>query len=123
MAFAQILGHNTESPSLGTTVHVNDVAKVHILALNPEVQGNQDFAANSGGLKGTVWSDAIEIVRRRFPEAVKDGRLPANGKALTKKTTFDPSKSEKVLGIKFLDYEEQVVSVTEHYLELLTKAA
>ena len=123
VAFAQVLGHNLESPNLGTTVHVNDVAKVHILALNPEVQGNQDFAASSGGLKGTVWSDAIEIVKRRFPEAVKDGRLPANGTALTKKIIFDPSKSEKILGIEFLDYEEQVVSVTEHYLELLAKAA
>ena len=120
-AFGQILGKKMDSPNPGTTIHVNDVAKIHILSLNPKVKGNQNFIASSGGVEGRAWGDAIEIVKENFPAAVKDGRLPADGFQPTKKLRIDSSKTEKELGIKFQPYETQVKSVTEHYLELLEK--
>lgn len=75
-------------------IHVNDVAKIHVLALN------LNFMATSGGVEGWCWEDAIEIVKKHFPEAVEDGRLPADGSQPTK-LRIDSSKTEKVLGIEF----------------------
>ena len=122
-AFAPILGQNASMPSTGALNHLDDVAKVHLLSLDPKVEGNQDFGIQAGGIEGIVWDDGIEIVKRRFPEAVKDGRLPANGSQPTKKIRFDTSRTEKVLGIKFQSFEDALVNVTEHYLELLEKGS
>ena len=120
-AFAQILGHVSSQTNPSNLQHVDDVAKVHVLSLDPKVEGNQDFGIQAGGVDGVAWDDAIEIVKRRFPEAVKDGRLPANGTQPTKKVRYDTSRTERVLGIKFQSYEDALVSLTEHYLELLEK--
>jgi len=46
------------------------------------------------------------------------GVLPNNGFAPTKRTIIDASETAKILGIEFKGYEEQMVSVVEHYLEL-----
>lgn len=120
-AFAPILGHVSDQALPGSVNHVDDVAKVHLLSLDPKIEGNQDFGIQAGGTNGIVWDDNIEIVKRRFSEAVKDGRLPASGRQPTKTVLYDTSRTEKVLGIKFQSYEDAVVSVTEHYLELLEK--
>ena len=120
-AFAPILGNVSDYPYIGSVQHVDDVAKVHVLSLDPRIEGNQDFGLQAGGTDGSVWGDDIEIVKRRFPEAVKDGRLPATGSQPTKLLRYDTSRTEEVLGIKFQTYEDAVVSVTEHYLELLEK--
>lgn len=123
IAFAPVLGHTSDTALGGSLQHVDDVAKVHLLSLDPTVEGNQNFGIQAGGTNGIVWDDAIEIVKRRFPEAVKDGRLPASGSQPTKLVKYDTSRTEKVLGIKFQSYEDALVSVTEHYLELLEKAS
>ena len=120
-AFAQILGNVSDQANPGSLQHVDDVAKVHVLSLNPKIEGNQNFGIQAGGVDGVAWGDAIEIVKRRFPEAVKDGRLPVSGTQPTKRVKYDTSRTEKVLGIKFQSYEDALVSLTEHYLELLEK--
>ena len=120
-AFAPVLGNVSDLAYPGSLQHVNDVAKVHVLSLDPKIEGNQNFGIQTGGTDGVVWGDCIDIVRKRFPEAVKDGRLPATGTQPTRKVKYDTSKTEKVLGISFQSYEDALVSVTEHYLELLEK--
>ncbi|MCJ1272325.1 hypothetical protein MMC21_000111 [Puttea exsequens] len=122
VAFGPVLGRNAPAANPGAMIHVDDVAKVHILALDPKVKGGQNFGMMSGGVAGNLWEDALTVVKKRFPEAVRDGRLPADGSQPTKRFLFDSSRTEEVLRIKFRSYEEQVVSVAEHYLELLEKA-
>ncbi|MCJ1451312.1 hypothetical protein MMC28_001648 [Mycoblastus sanguinarius] len=122
VAFGPVLGKKSDSANPGAQSHVDDVAKVHVLALNPKVEGGQNFGMRSNGVAGSPWDDSIEIVKKRFPEAVKDGRLPLGGKQPSKRLLYDTSRTEKILGIKFRTYEDQVVSVAEHYLDLLEKA-
>ena len=122
MVFPQILGTDVAAPVTGVTVSVDDVALVHVLALNPDVPGNISLAANSGGNGYVTIEDAVEIVKRRFPEAVADGRLKPTGKMTTRKVTFDGTKTEEILGFKFKNYETQIVETTQHYLNLLAKA-
>jgi nucleoside-diphosphate-sugar epimerase len=123
-AFAQVLGSDSGWGAVpSTSVHVADVARLHVEALNPKITGGQSFLAVSEGARGTVWEEGIEIVNRNFPEAVKKGILPNNGVAATKKTKLDASRTEKVFGWKFQSYEEQVKSVAKQYLELLGEKA
>ncbi|KAK3178512.1 hypothetical protein OEA41_000648 [Lepraria neglecta] len=122
VAFAPVLGRKSDFPNPGAMSHVDDVAKVHVLALDPKIKGNQNFGLMSGGVAGNKWADSIEIVKKHFPEAVKDGHLPADGAQPSKRLLIDTSKTEKILGIKQRSYEDAVVSVAEHYLELLEKA-
>ena len=117
-AFGQVLGRNGgATPS--TSVFLDDVALVHVKALDPKVAGNQGFLVSSDGLEGTNWSDAKEIVARNFPKQVEEGVLPNNGSSITKKLRLDSSKTEETFGIKLQPYETQVLSVTRHYLELV----
>ncbi|KAF6787091.1 3-beta hydroxysteroid dehydrogenase [Colletotrichum sojae] len=106
-------------PVLGVSVHVNDVARAHIQALDPDIPGNRSFICSSGGLEGTKWNDAKEIARRCFDRAVSDGLLPLEGNTMTRPIRLDASETEQIFGWKFLGFEEQVKSVVEHYLELL----
>jgi nucleoside-diphosphate-sugar epimerase len=122
--FAQVLGVDSGWGAVpSTSIHVDDVAKLHVEALDPKVPGNQSFLAVSEGERGTVWEDAIEIVNKNFPEAVKKGILPNNGTAATKRTKIDSSRTEKVFGFKFASYEEQVKSVVRQYLSMLGEVA
>jgi len=116
-----VLGEHAGYGKTSTTVHVDDAARVHVLALDPAVAGNQSFLTVSGGLEGTVWEDSLKIVEKHFPEAVANGTLPNNGTAPTVKNIIDASKTEKTFGLVHKSYEEQVVSVVSHYLELLEK--
>ncbi len=119
-AFAQVLGGDSGWGAVpSTSVHVSDVAQIHVDALNPKIPGNQSFLAVSEGERGTRWEEAIDIVNRNFPEAVKKGTFPNNGTAATKRTKMDASRTEEVFGFKFKSYEEQVKSVAKQYLTLL----
>lgn len=119
-AMAQILGSDSGWGAVpSTSVHVADVARLHVEALDPKIEGNQSFLAVSEGERGTRWEEAIKIVNRNFPEAVKKGLLPNNGVATTKRTKVDASRTEKVFGFKFQSYEEQVKSVVKQYLGLV----
>lgn len=119
-AFAQVLGGDSGWGAVpSTSIHPADIARLHVEALDPKIEGNQSFLAVSEGERGTRWEEAIDIVNRNFPEAVKKGILPNNGPAKTKRTKVDSSRTEKVFGFKFQSYEEQVKSVVKQYLGLL----
>lgn len=103
----------------GVSVHVRDTALAHVKALESKVPGNQGYLLTSGGLEGTRWEDAIEIVAREYPDKVKAGILSHDGKIISIPVKFDASASEKALGMKYLGFEEQVKDVVGHYLELI----
>ncbi|KAL1979569.1 hypothetical protein VTN96DRAFT_5556 [Rasamsonia emersonii] len=123
-AFAQVLGQSLPAPVIGHTVHLDDVAEIHVRALMLDLQGKkvQSLVATSGGVDGTELSDAIAIVNRHFLEEVKSGVLPNNGTVQTLRRKIDASMTEKRLGMKFRSYEDQILSVTEHYLELVERS-
>ncbi|KAF2169107.1 hypothetical protein M409DRAFT_20336 [Zasmidium cellare ATCC 36951] len=112
------LGEKPEAPNLLTTNHVDDSAYTHVASLNPAVQGNQSFLVTSSGQDGVKWNDVVEIVGRRFPEAVKKGILSTEGNQGTYYYPYDAKKTEETFGFKFKTFEEQVVSVVGHYLEV-----
>ena len=118
------LGHVTGTWKGLTTpsasVSVDDVAKMHVLALDPKVAGGQFFLGVSEG-SNTRWEDAFDVVKKHFPKAVESGTFPLNGDNTTKRLTFDNEYTKDVLRIEFATFEEQIKSVAEQYLSLENK--
>lgn len=98
------------------SVHLGDVSLAHVNSLDPKVPGNKGYLLVA---QGTKWDDALDIVARNFPDAVKAGTLANNGKNVTLPVKIDASASEKALGFKFRGFEEQVKDLVKNYLELL----
>ncbi|TVY17344.1 NAD-dependent epimerase/dehydratase FUM13 [Lachnellula arida] len=116
LLLAIILGKTFDVPRIAGTAHVDDVAKVHLLALSESVQGGQDF----GVTIPTVYDDAFDYVKNAFPKAVENGIFKP-GSQPSVKINWNASKTESVFGFKFQTYETQVLDVAAQYLELLGK--
>ncbi|KAL6818286.1 hypothetical protein GGI42DRAFT_309721 [Trichoderma sp. SZMC 28013] len=110
-------------PIPGGSVHLDDVARLHVLALDSKVEDGQDFLAASQPLESFEWNDAARIIKKHFPKAAADGifQLDHVEKVVTLPTKVDSTKAEKLFGFKFKNFEEQVQSVVSHYLELVGK--
>ncbi|KND90962.1 putative uncharacterized oxidoreductase [Tolypocladium ophioglossoides CBS 100239] len=117
------LGAKSPVPAPGTTVHVDDVARVHVGALDAKVPGNTSYLVTSnnsvGSVDGTVWGDAAKFVAKNFPDAVASGALPNNGTQPSVALKFDTSKTESTFGFTHIPYEEQVKDVVGQYLEVV----
>lgn len=113
-----LTGVKSDMPLIGVSVHVYDAARAHVDALNPSIPGNRRLMCSSGGLQGTIWDDAKEIVQRLYSKQVSDGLLPLGGTTPSRPIRLDSSETEQLLGWKFAGFEEQVKSVVDHYIEL-----
>ncbi|PYH40321.1 NAD(P)-binding protein [Aspergillus saccharolyticus JOP 1030-1] len=102
-----------------SAVHVDDVAEAHVRCLDPAVPGNQGFILAAGGAQGINWQDSLEITARRFRDEVESGLLPNTGQIQSIPVPLDVGLSEKVLGIKFRSFEDQVVDIVSYYLQLV----
>jgi nucleoside-diphosphate-sugar epimerase len=119
------LGKTAPHPMPGATVHNEDVARLHVEALRPDIPAGSYVAHSNtpaGTFTGTRWEETNQIIARLFPDAVKKGLFPNNGVQQSSPVHIDASKTEKAFGWKFQSYEKQVESVIGHYLELLPEA-
>ncbi|CAD6581198.1 MAG: hypothetical protein ASARMPREDX12_000389 [Alectoria sarmentosa] len=122
IALSSVIGGSRPYPPPGISVHVTDVARAHVEAMtNEQIKTHEDFILNADGTEGVVWSDAIKIAERHFPEAVAKGILPLGGTTKTARGKADGSKAEKVFGMKMIGFEEQIVSLVGQYVELTEK--
>jgi nucleoside-diphosphate-sugar epimerase len=121
MVMGPLLGQAIDSPMTGFMVHLDDVARMHVMALGPAVRGNQDFLAAFHTIEELHWHDSFEIVKRRFPKQYAEGvfKFDSIKPPVTTPAKVDSTKAERAFGFNFKSYEEQVVSVVEHYLELI----
>jgi len=101
-------------PYAGATVHADDVARAHVMSLDPTVLGNQSYILS----QPARWNDAKKIVRREFPEAIKTKLLVTAGSVTTTPVPIDASLTEETFGFKFASYTEQVKSAVAQFLDL-----
>ncbi len=117
MALAPILGTEMPFPVTSGSVHLDDVSRVHVGALNPKIAGGQSFVVS----RASRWEDVFDIVKTQYSEALEKGTLPNNGAVTTLALDVDVSKTEKTFGFEHKKFQEQVVSVLDHYLELAAR--
>ena len=115
-ALSSVLGRS-RPPTHGMTVHVADVARVHVEAMtNEQIMTHEDFVLNADGLQGIIWTNTIKIAEKHFPKAVANSVLPIGGKNQTRRCRVDGSKTERVFGMRMIGFEEQIVSLIGQYV-------
>ncbi|RDW73569.1 hypothetical protein BP6252_07476 [Coleophoma cylindrospora] len=117
LVMGPVLGQKSDIALLGIQVHVDDVARAHVDALNPSVPGNSEYVLSSDGPDGIQWNDAVEIIASAFPGAM--ATLPLDGSLDTIKVKIDVSTTEKAFRWKFQSFRRAMKDLVGQYLELL----
>lgn len=115
-----VLGKANPYPLPGCSAHTEDIARLHVDALQARIPAGS-YQAATNGTDGIRWEEITGIVRRLFHEAVQEGVLPNSGGSKTLACHLDVSKTEETFGWKFQGFERQVENVVGHYLELRGK--
>ncbi|KAF2492715.1 NAD(P)-binding protein [Lophium mytilinum] len=119
IGFGQVLG-NKMNIGPAATCHVDDVAAVHLKAATDlSIPGNRAYMISTGPPGEIKIADALDVVKKFFPERVADGTLPCTGFHDSQRVLCDASETEKVFGIKFKSYEEGIKDFTAQYLEFV----
>jgi nucleoside-diphosphate-sugar epimerase len=125
MVLRVVTGVKAPYPLPGATVHNDDVARLHVEALQTGKIPAGSYIAQSntphGSLDGTRWEDINGIVEKQFPEAIKKGLVSNEGAQEHVAVRVDAAKTEKTFGWKLMGFEEQVKSVVGQYVELVEK--
>ncbi|RFU27283.1 hypothetical protein B7463_g9040, partial [Scytalidium lignicola] len=100
---------------VGNAVLCADVARAHVKALDPNIEGNQSFLLNTE----MEWEDTVPIVKKHFPDAFKSGLFREGGRKPTGPLKWDSSKARDVLGINLATYDTMLKEVVGQYLELV----
>ncbi|EHK48496.1 uncharacterized protein TrAtP1_009746 [Trichoderma atroviride] len=115
-------GSETDVPSNSNSVLVDDAARLHVLALDPKIPGNQAFVAAADGVNGMAWEDSIKVLKEHFPEAIAKGLVKTTGKQPTLTIPVDAKKTEETFGIKLAGFDEQVKSLVNQWIQVSTAA-
>jgi nucleoside-diphosphate-sugar epimerase len=104
----------------GSTVAVDDVARLHVDSLNSKIPPGSYLASwvDEKTGEGAVWNDAHAIIDKYFPEAVKSGIVPNNTEVPAVPQRLDVSNTEKTFGFKLKNFEEQVKDLIGWYVDL-----
>ncbi|CAG7933494.1 unnamed protein product [Penicillium olsonii] len=111
---------NSSFPYVGTPVHVADVAKAHVDAVNRDlVPGNSEYILSSDTPDGVVWDRDVQgICRKFFPTEVASGQLPMEGSLQSIKWRLQAEDTEKVFGWRFVPFEDTMKELIAQYLRL-----
>ena len=94
-----LLGELSPMPTLGSSVSIDDVAKLHVFALKEAIPAGK-YLVMSRGSNETLWMNALSIVKKYFPSAI--GKIfSEKGELKTVPINVDVSKTEKAFGFKF----------------------
>lgn len=122
VALGPVFGVKNPDGRAGVTVHIDDVAYLHIAALDTEkIDGNRNFGANSHHYHGIQWNDGIAIVKQNFPKEVETGVFPLGGDVASVPVKFDAQETERVFGFTFKPWEQQVVDAARWYAEVYSR--
>jgi nucleoside-diphosphate-sugar epimerase len=116
LALAPILGQKIEGPLVGQQVHVDDVVRGLVDALDSRVLGNEDYILSSDGFE---WDDGKGMFKGEGGKGKGELKLPLDGSIPTMKWKIDVSTTEKAFGWKCRSFEETMRDLVGQYLGLL----
>ena len=108
------VGKKFDALRAGACVHVDDVARAHVLVLDKSEEGRRAFVLSSP----MRWEDVVVILKKDFKDAVEKGVLSTQGGQGTAVLDIQGGEAEEVLGFRYLSFGEQVKSIVGQYLEL-----
>ncbi|KAL7818343.1 NAD(P)-binding protein [Trichoderma gracile] len=115
---------NSPFPFVGVPVHVADVARAHVDAVDStRIPGNTEYILSSDTPEGIVWDrDTAAVATKYFPEEIESGMLPLQGTLPCIKFRLDGASTEKAFGWKFTSFEQTMRELLEQYLRLKRNA-
>ncbi|KAL6796750.1 hypothetical protein J3E68DRAFT_401740 [Trichoderma sp. SZMC 28012] len=116
---------NSSFPFVGVPVHVADVARAHVDAVDSaRIPGNTEYILSSDTPEGVVWDrDVAAVAKKYFPEEVQSKLLPLEGTLPCIKWRLDGDATEKAFGWKFISFEQTMKELLEQYLKLKQNAS
>ncbi|KAL8846096.1 MAG: hypothetical protein Q9221_008784 [Calogaya cf. arnoldii] len=118
-ALRHLLGEDVRTKLPSPTVFVDDVAKVHALALNTKkIAKSQNFLVSSESNIGSPWYRALDIVKKDYMDAVKKGWLSLDGDQPINRVLVDNEKTDKVFNINFAGFDKQIRSLLDQWVQL-----
>lgn len=113
---------NSSFPYVAVPVHVANVTRAHIDAVNDRViPGNTEYILSSNTPEGVVWDrDIRDIARKHFPKEVESHDLPMQGSLATIKWRLDGMRTEETFGWKFTNFEETMRQLIAQYLSIMS---
>ncbi|KAI4726466.1 NAD(P)-binding protein [Aureobasidium sp. EXF-10728] len=99
---------------VASVVHVEDVAAIHIAALNKDRIPAGEYLFG----QEVQWNDVNRITKELFPEQVAQGLLLCTSDVPTKSVVCSKEKTERVFDIELKPVEDMVEDLMEQYLEL-----
>lgn len=116
MILGMLLGKNFGSAFAGATVHVDDVARCHVIAAAGfrTEPGCTSFILS----QKSRWNDAKAVAKRLFPEAVAKKILVSSGDIGTTHIPIDSTETEETFGFHFQSFDEQLYSLISQFLDL-----
>ncbi|KAL8643724.1 MAG: hypothetical protein Q9226_008156 [Calogaya cf. arnoldii] len=124
-----IRGENVPSKLPSQTVHIDDVAKAHTVALERNFDKimsrsrmlmGADLFLSSGGISGTPWNKAQEIVEKDYWVAVEKGWLTLS-KQPTAKVVQVETFPKETFGFEFATFDKQIRSMLDQWVALSAK--
>ncbi|KAI1452851.1 hypothetical protein F4805DRAFT_462340 [Annulohypoxylon moriforme] len=117
MVIGWLLSGNQKFSAAGNAVLCADVARAHVRALDPDIEGNQSFLLSTE----VKWEDTVHITKKYFPDAFTSGLFREGVWQPTLPLRWDLSKVRNVLGINLAAYDTIIKEVVGQYLELVKK--
>jgi nucleoside-diphosphate-sugar epimerase len=114
------IGVSNPLPLPGCVVHNDDVARVHVEALDRKIPAGSYIASYNpqGRTDGAKWEDINQYVSEYFAEEIKAGLLSNSGKQRSVENNLETAKTESTFGWNFQGLDAMVKSVVGHYVEL-----
>jgi nucleoside-diphosphate-sugar epimerase len=111
---------NSAFPYVGTPVHVADVAKAHVDAVDRDaIPGNSEFILSSDTPEGVVWDESVAATCKKFfAKEVEDRVLPLEGSLPSIRWRLDGASTEVTFGWKFRTFEDTMHEMITQYLQL-----
>ncbi|KEF51547.1 uncharacterized protein A1O9_12464 [Exophiala aquamarina CBS 119918] len=111
---------NSAFPYVGVPVHVADVARAHVDAVNANlIPGDTEYILSSDTPEGVEWDrDVSNAAQKYFAAEVSNGVLPLKGALQTIKWRIDAMSTEEAFGWKFTSFEETARQLIAQYIQL-----
>ncbi|PVH95774.1 NAD(P)-binding protein [Periconia macrospinosa] len=111
---------NSPFPFVGVPVHVGDVARAHIDAVELDpAHANSEYILSSDTPEGVIWDrDTAVIAKKYFAKDVENKVLPLEGSLAVVKFRLDSSTTEKAFGWKHTSFEQTMKEMIMQYLQL-----
>lgn len=119
MVLSVAFGSKTEELRAGGVVHLDDVARVHVDALDEakvKVSGARSFLMSVPA----VWDEVPKVIKKDYQHAMEKKVIKDDGSQPTSPINFDVTDTEQTFGLRFKNFEEQARSVLDQYVELAT---